>query len=88
MWIIDLLITCHSPHLGAPARLFTPTVLQIKERTPIHYPSDVSTFGLAIESIKEFGGAPQLINRTKDLNLWPLTCYFDFEVVLVNDYYK
>jgi hypothetical protein len=32
-------------------------VLRAKERAPILSPSDVSTFGLAIESIKEFGGA-------------------------------
>jgi hypothetical protein len=37
--------------------LFTPEVLRTKERTPTSYPSVVFTFGLAIESIKEFGGA-------------------------------
>jgi hypothetical protein len=31
-------------------------VLQTKERAPTLFPSVVFTFGLAIESIKEFGG--------------------------------
>jgi hypothetical protein len=33
-------------------------VLRTKERTSIPYPSIVFTFGLKVESIKEFGGAP------------------------------
>jgi hypothetical protein len=32
-------------------------VLQAKERTQTPFPSDVFTFGLVVESIKEFGGA-------------------------------
>jgi hypothetical protein len=32
-------------------------MLQAKEHTPIPYPSVVFTFGLEVESIKEFGGA-------------------------------
>jgi hypothetical protein len=37
-------------------------VLQAKERAPTLYPSDVFTFGLIVESIKEFGGASNAIN--------------------------
>jgi hypothetical protein len=32
-------------------------VLRTRERTPTPYPFVVFTFGLAVESIKEFGGA-------------------------------
>ncbi len=55
MWIIDLLVTCPSPHLEALAHPSTPEVLRAKECTLTPYPSVVFTFGLAIESIKEFG---------------------------------
>ncbi len=51
-----MLIIRPSPHLGAPSHLSTFKVLRIKERTPIHFPSNVFTFRLAIESIHEFGG--------------------------------
>ncbi len=36
-------------------------MLQAKEHTPTFYPSIVFTFGLVVESIKEFGGASQYI---------------------------
>jgi hypothetical protein len=55
MWIIDLLNTGFSPHLGALARPSTPKVLWARERTLTFYPSDVFTFRLSVESIKEFG---------------------------------
>jgi hypothetical protein len=44
-------------HCGAPARPSTSKVLQAKERTPTFPPSTVFIFGLAVESIKELGGA-------------------------------
>jgi hypothetical protein len=56
VWIIDPLAICPSPHLGATTCLSTPKVLPTKERTPILYPFIVFTFGLIVESIKEFGG--------------------------------
>ncbi len=56
VWIIDLLVTRPNPHLRALARLFIPEVLWTKERTPTPYPSIDFTFGLEVESIKEFGG--------------------------------
>jgi hypothetical protein len=56
MWIIDLLVTLSSPHLGAPTRPSTPKVLQVKECAP-HYPSTIFTFWPVVESIKKFGGA-------------------------------
>jgi hypothetical protein len=37
-------------------------MLRAKERTPTSYPFVVFTFGLAIESIKEFGDASQVHN--------------------------
>jgi hypothetical protein len=36
-------------------------VLQTNERTPTIFPSNVFTFGLAVESIKEFGGASMFL---------------------------
>jgi len=60
-----LLVTPFSPHPKALARLFTLKVLQIRKRTPTVFPSIVFTFGLEIESIKEFGGAtvnPLMVN--------------------------
>jgi hypothetical protein len=59
MWVIDLLVTLPRPHLKALARPSTPKMLRTKERAPTSYPSIVFTFKLAIESTKEFGGAPQ-----------------------------
>jgi hypothetical protein len=43
MWIIDLLVTLSSPHLGAPTCPSTPTVLWAKERVTTPYPSVVFT---------------------------------------------
>jgi hypothetical protein len=57
MWIIDSFITHFSPYPKAPTRPFTLEMLWAKEGTPILYPSIIFTFGVAIESIKEFGGA-------------------------------
>ncbi len=56
MQIIDLLVTHPSPHPKAPIGPFTPEMLRARERTPTPYPSIVFTFGLVVESIKEFGG--------------------------------
>jgi hypothetical protein len=57
VWRIDLLITCSSPHPGAPTCLSTLEVLWTNERSPTPCPSIVFTFGLVVESIKEFWGA-------------------------------
>jgi len=57
MLIIELLVTFPSPHLGTPARPFTPKVLQVRECAPSPYPSTVFTVKLKVESTKEFGGA-------------------------------
>jgi len=53
--MIDMLVTLPNPHSKAPARPFTPKMLQAKERTPIRNPSIIFTFGRTIECIKEFG---------------------------------
>jgi hypothetical protein len=60
MWIIDLLVIHPSPHLGAPTHPSTPEVLRARECTPTPYPFVVFTFGLVVESIKEFGGASSI----------------------------
>jgi hypothetical protein len=52
-----LFINLPSPHPRALARPFTPEVLQAKECATILSPTIVFTFGFAIESIKELGGA-------------------------------
>jgi hypothetical protein len=57
VWVIDLLINLPSFHLGAPTCPSTPEVLRARECTPTFSPFIVVTFGLAIESIKELGGA-------------------------------
>ncbi len=57
MGVIDLLAILPTPHPGAPAHPSTPKVLQARERAPILSPSNVFTFRLVVESIKEFGGA-------------------------------
>jgi len=44
-------------HPEAPACLYTPKVLRDRERAPTPFPFNVFTFGLAVESIKELGGA-------------------------------
>ncbi len=44
MWIINPLVIRFSPHLGVPARPFTPEVLRTMERTPI--PSSFVVFTL------------------------------------------
>jgi hypothetical protein len=43
-------------------------MLRAKECTPIFFPSFVFTFGLVVESIKEFGGASQLIMESHNKN--------------------
>jgi hypothetical protein len=48
-----------SPYLGTPAQPSTPEVLRARERVPTP-PFVIFTFGLVIESIKEFGGASML----------------------------
>jgi hypothetical protein len=50
-----LIVNLLSPHPVALTRPSISEVLQIKERTPTLSPSDVFTFGLAVESIKELG---------------------------------
>ncbi len=52
-----MLVNLPSPHLGALAHPSTLEMLQAREHALIPSPYVVFTFGLAIESIKEFGGA-------------------------------
>jgi hypothetical protein len=57
MWIIDSFVTYPSPHPGGLTRPCTLEMLRAREHTPTPYPSIVFTFRLAVESIKELGGA-------------------------------
>jgi hypothetical protein len=54
-----MFVTHHNPHPRAPTRPSTPQVLQMRERTTT--PFVVFTLGLALESIKEFGGASSIM---------------------------
>ncbi len=70
--IIDLLVNLLSPHPRAQACPSTLEVLQAKMCAPTSFPFPfpfiVVTFGLAVESIKELGGASHN-NEVKDLML-------------------
>jgi hypothetical protein len=57
------LVICPSLHPEAPARPSTLKVLRAKECTTIPYPFVVFSFGLTVESIKEFGGVSRIINH-------------------------
>ncbi len=57
VWIIDLLVILLSPHPGAPKCPSTPKVLWAKDCAPTPSLFVVFTFGFAVESMKEFGGA-------------------------------
>ncbi len=57
VWVIDLLVNLSNPHPGTPTHPSTLEVLWVKERTSTPSPSVIFTFGLAVESIKELGGA-------------------------------
>jgi len=79
VWIIDLLVARPNPHPRALARLSTTKVLRAKECTLIFYPSIVFTFGLAIEFIKEFGGASQSMSN-HNMNSTPLILFLLFNI--------
>ncbi len=51
-----MLVICANPHFEAPTCPFALEVLRAREHTPTPYSSVVFTFGLVVESIKEFGG--------------------------------
>jgi hypothetical protein len=57
VWVIELLVNLPSPHPGTTARPSIPEVLWTRERALILSPFVVFTFGLAVESIMELGGA-------------------------------
>ncbi len=54
------LVNLPSPYLGTLAQSSTPKVLRARERAPTLSPFAIFTFGLVVESIKEFGGASLL----------------------------
>jgi hypothetical protein len=60
--IIDLFVTCPSPHLGAPTCPSTLKMLWARERTSTPSFSIVSTFGLPLEYFKECWGASRFAN--------------------------
>jgi hypothetical protein len=55
VWIIDLLITCLSPHPKVLVYPSTFEVLQVKERTLIYFSFIAFTFGFAFEYNKDLG---------------------------------
>jgi hypothetical protein len=57
MWVIDLLITLPSHHLGAPARPSTPKVLRARECAPTPCPSVIFTLWTHIWIHQGVGGA-------------------------------
>jgi hypothetical protein len=58
-----LLVNIPSPYFRVPTCPFTLEVLQAREHAPIPYPLGVFTFGLGVESIKEFGSVLNSINQ-------------------------
>jgi hypothetical protein len=80
VWIIDQLVIRFSPHHKVPARPSTPKVLWTKERTLTPYPYVVYTFGLEVESIKEFRGASlTTLQIQKNLPYLPFTTFKGFK---------
>jgi len=61
MWVIDLLFNLSTPHHRVLTRPFTSKVLRAKEHAPIPFFCVTFTFGFAVESIKELGGASSWI---------------------------
>jgi hypothetical protein len=89
MWIIDLLVTCINPHPRVPTCPFTFEVLRAEKRIPTPYPSIVFTFGLTVESIKEFGVCQWIVCRGNKLCLlhwgiiWGISSWsMSFNIVL------
>jgi len=60
-----LFLNLPSLHPEALARPSTPEMLQAREHTPTPSPSVVFTFGIIVESIKELGGASQMMGLGK-----------------------
>ncbi len=100
MWIIDVLVihpNCHPGAISCPSIL---KVLRARERTLTFYLFIVFTFGFAIESIKEFGGAslvplfcriilPWLyLKLPKVPNLFPLLAPFLYILTLLSFVYR
>ncbi len=79
MWVIDLLVTLPipSPYLGVLARPFISKVLRVRELASTLSPSIVFTFGLAVKSIKELGGA-SLWTLIFECQEWVWTFLFSF----------
>jgi hypothetical protein len=59
VWVNELLVNLPSPIPELQHAPLPPEVLRTKECAPTPSPSDVFTFGLSVESIKELGGASQ-----------------------------
>jgi hypothetical protein len=66
-----LLVTHFNPHFKALTHPFTFGALQAREHTPIPSPFVVFTFGLTIESIKEFSGSiiKKILGKKSDMEL-------------------
>jgi hypothetical protein len=75
MRVIELLVTLPNPYPGTLTCPSTPKVLQARERGPTPSPSNVFTFGLTIESIKEFGGASKIMASRRSSSSF-LFCFY------------
>ncbi len=69
VWFVQVLVNLPNPHPRVPARPSTLKVLWVRERAPTPSPSIVITFGLAIESIKELGGASTSMLSTTTISI-------------------
>jgi hypothetical protein len=63
--VIGLLVNLPSPHPRALTHPSIPKMLRAKECAPIPSPFIIFTFGLTIESIKEFEGASNKFIKIK-----------------------
>jgi hypothetical protein len=84
MWIIDPLVTHHSPHLEAPTHPSTFKVFWAKECTPTLSSSIISTFGFIFESFKECEGASHDLQENKHKEkkkaqtIWTLPIFINY----------
>ncbi len=76
MWVIDLLVNLFSPHPGALTCPSIHKMLWAKERTPTPSPFIVFSFGLVVESIKEFRGASHVDPKSNQTS-----CYITWSTI-------
>jgi len=80
-----MLVVRPSPRPKIPARPCTPEMLQAREHIPTPYPFVIFTFGLIVESIKEFGGVSTRFSYDR-LKCLVLNKPIRFQLVNINQY--